>query len=344
MDHAAAIKEKALGLGFSKCGIINVDAVKGYADALENRIDSFPDSGLMYTRFYPFANVQRKFPWARSIVVFVYNYGKFKIPEKLRGHIGTAYLFDSRRDRASEANRITDELAEFIEGLGMQVGREEDDHGVTALRFAAVKAGLGVVRKNNFFYTEEGSWNMVNAFAIDKELELTEKTSLKDCPDDCNRCMGACPTASLAGPFSMNPLRCISFLTSIGGGMVDITNIPLKDMFGDWVYGCDECQNACPFNRGRFKEEFDYPGLEAMADDLTLERILEMDEKFYLNTVQPKFWYLERDKMCVWKVNALNAMKNNYKGSYGPLIKKCLDDPNDRVRRMAKSVCDALRI
>jgi epoxyqueuosine reductase len=343
LDHAAAIKEKALGLGFGKCGIISVDAVKEYADRIEERIDAFPDSSLMYTQFYPLANVQRRFPWAKSVVVFVYDYGKFRIPEKVRGHIGTAYLFDSRRDKASEANRMADELAKYIESLGIQVGREED-HGVTALRFAAVKAGLGIVRRNNFFYTEDGSWNMINAFAIDRELELIDNAELKDCPKDCNKCASACPTSSLTGPYSMNPTRCVSFLTSIGGGMMDVTNNPLKDKFKDWVYGCDDCQNACPFNRGRFTETVDFPGLEDMAAKLAPEKILEMDERFYMNAVQPKFWYLAPDRMCVWKVNALNAMKNNYEETYGPLIKKCLDDPDERVRRMAKIVCDALRI
>jgi epoxyqueuosine reductase len=323
--------------------MISVDAVKGYTDIVDKRIDSFPDSKLMYFRFYPLANVQRKFPWARSVVVFVYDYGKFKIPEKVRGHIGSAYLFDSRRDKASEANRIANELAEFIEGLGIQVGREED-HGVTALRYAAVKAGLGVIRRNNFFYTEDGSWNIINTFAIDAELELIEEPKLKNCPDNCNRCSGACPTGSLAGPYSMNPLRCISFLTSIGGGMLDVTGNPLKDRFGDWVYGCDVCQDVCPFNRNRFTETDDFPGLKEMADRLSMEGILDMDEDYYMSTIQPKFWYLESYHLCVWKVNVLNAMKNNYKESYGPLIRKCLDDPNERVRRMAKLVCESLNI
>jgi epoxyqueuosine reductase len=297
----------------------------------------------MYNRFYPLANVQRKFPDALSVVVFVYDYGKFRVPDKLRGHIGSAYLFDGRRDGSSEAKRITDELAKFIEGLGIKVGRE-DDHGVTALRYAAVKAGLGIIRKNNFFYTENGSWNMINAFAVDKELELVEEPEVRDCPDGCNRCAGACPTGSLTAPFAMNPLRCVSFLTSIGGGMFEVTHNPLRDRFGDWVYGCDACQNVCPFNRGRFTGTEDFPGLNDMADRLTIEGILEMDEDYYVNTVQPKFWYLERHHLCVWKVNVLNAMRNNYKDTYGPLIRKCLDDPNDRVRRMAKLVCDALHI
>jgi epoxyqueuosine reductase len=323
--------------------MISVDAVKGYTDTLDRRVDSFPDSRLVYFRFYPLANVQRKFPWARSVVVFVYNYGKFRIPDKLRGHIGSAYLFDSRRDRMSEANRIADELAKYIESLGIQVGREED-HGVTALRYAAVKAGLGMIRRNNFFYTEDGSWNIINTFAVDADLELTEEPKLKNCPDNCNKCSGACPTGSLAGPYSMNPLSCISFLTSIGGGMLDVTGNPLKDRFGDWVYGCDVCQDVCPFNRNRFTETDDFPGLKEMEGRLSMEGILDMDEDYYMSTIQPKFWYLERYHLCVWKVNVLNAMKNNYKESYRPLIRKCLDDPNDRVKRMAKLVCESLNI
>ena len=342
MDHAAAIKAKALELGFSKCGIISVEDVKGFSDRVDERVSAVPDSALMYNRFRYLADVQREFDWARSVVVLVFNYGRYKIPEQVRDHIGTAYLFDGRKDKLSEAKRMADELQKFIEGLGIQVGR--NDEGFTALRYAAAAAGLGRIRRNNFFYTDEGSWNAINVFAIDKDLELKGKEIPEECPADCNKCIGACPTGSLYAPFCMNPMKCVSFLTSIGAGMFNLVRNPEADKFKGWVYGCDDCQKACPFNNGRFIEKEKFPGVDEIADSLSLEKIIDMDEEFYKNVVQPKFWYLEEDMMWVWKVNALNAMKNDYREEYAPLIKKCLNDPNERVNAMAERVCKAKKI
>ncbi|MDR0334870.1 MAG: hypothetical protein LBH69_03185, partial [Methanomassiliicoccaceae archaeon] len=88
----------------------------------------------------------------------------------------------------------------------------------------------------------------------------------------------------------------------------------------------------------------EFPGLKEIADNLSLERIVEMDNEFFINVLQPKFWYVRPDNMWIWKVNALNAMKNNYQQSYEPHIKKCLNDPNERVRDMAVWVCESLNI
>ena len=126
--------------------------------------------------------------------------------------------------------------------------------------------------------------------------------------------------------------------------MFNLVRNPEADKFKGWVYGCDDCQKVCPFNDGRFVEKEEFPGVDEIAEHLSLEKIIDMDEEFYQNVVQPKFWYLEPDMMWVWKVNALNAMKNDYKDSYLPLIKKCLDDPNERVREMAERVCKTLKI
>jgi len=296
----------------------------------------------MYNRFYHFADVRQTFPWARSLVVCTYYHGKYEIPENLCGHIGRAYLFDGRKDEKADVYRSRDEFVRYLESLGIKVGRN-DGFGITSLRFAAQKAGLGRVRKNNFFYTENGSWNSIEVFAIDEELELIEKDRTKACPENCNKCIDACPTGSLTGPFSMQPMRCVSFLTSKGGGLVELAGNPLSKGIGDWVYGCDDCQTVCPFNR-RSDGNINFPGLDSMADALSLEKIIDMDDGFYKNVIQPKFWYLESNMLWVWKVNALNAMKNDYQEKYRPYIRKCLDDPNEKIRRMAEWVCGELHI
>jgi len=296
----------------------------------------------MYNRFRHYADVCQTFPWARSLVVCVNDQTKYEIPNSLLGRVGRAYMFDGRRDKRSELYRAKEELTGYLKGLGMQVGRE-DDYGITSLRYAAEKAGLGRVRRNNFFYTENGSWNIIDVFAIDAELELIETDKTKECPDDCNRCMKACPTGSLTGPFTMQPMNCVSFMTSKSGGLVELAGNPLSEKIGKWVFGCDECQTACPFDQ-QPEGSVKFPGLDGIADNLSLEKIIDMDDEFYKSVIQPKFWYIEPDMMWMWKVNALNAMKNDYKEEYAPYIRKCLDDPNERIGRMAKWVCEKLQI
>jgi len=342
MDRAQTIKDNALRFGFSKCGIISVDSVKGYKERLDARTAAFPQSSLMYYQFAHFADVRQKIPWARSLVVCIHDYGKYKVPESLRGRIGTAYLFDGRKDKRAEAYIAKEELKKFMEGMGMKVG-DSDEHGVTSLRYAAEKAGLGKMRRNNFFYTENGSWNSIVVLAIDEDLELIEKNNMKECPDDCNKCSKACPTGSLAGPYSMHPMKCVSFVTSIGANLVNLVDNYLSEGIGDWVYGCDACQNICPFNQVR-PENAEFPGVKELADKLSLEQIIDMDNEFFVSVLQPKFWYVRPDSMWVWKVNALNAMKNNYQKKYEKYIKKCLADPNERISDMAKWVCEVLNI
>ncbi|MCL1905056.1 MAG: hypothetical protein FWG19_02905 [Methanomassiliicoccaceae archaeon] len=341
MDRAAEIKEKALQLGFSKCGIIKVDAVNGYKDRLDERVKMFPQSLLMYRRFYHFADVRQTFPWAMSIVVCVHDQSKYDIPKDLKGRVGRAYLFDGRKDERSEAYQAGEGLTRYMEGLGMKVGYDRG-YGITSLRFAAEKAGLGRIRRNNFFYTENGPCNSIDVFAIDDELELIENDGTKECPDNCNKCVSACPTGSLTGPYSMQPLSCISFITTKSGGLVELAGNPLSEKMGNWIYGCDECQTACPFDRHTGGERF--PGLDVISDSLSLEKIIDMDDEFYKKVVQPKFWYLEPDMLWIWKVNALNAMKNNYDEKYERSVKKCLSDANERIRRMAEWVCEKLHI
>jgi len=343
MGRAQDIKDKALRLGFSKCGMIGVDSVKGYRERIDQRVAAFPQSALMYYQFAHFADVRQKFPWARSLVVCVHDHGKYKIPDSLKGRIGSAYMFDGRKDKNADVHIAREELMKFIEGMGIKVGRDTE-HGVTSFRYAAEKAGLGKLRRNNFFYTENGSSNSIEVFAIDEELELIEKNDVKECPDDCDRCAKACPTGSLTSAYKMHPMKCVSFMTSIGGNLVNLVDNDLSKGIGNWIYGCDECQDACPFNQGRPPGDIEFPGLREISDKLSLEQIIDMDNDFYVNVLQPKFWYIRPDNVWVWKVNALNAMKNDYQQKYEKYIKKCMNDENERISDMAKWVCEVLNI
>lgn len=156
---------------------------------------------------------------------------------------------------------------------------------------------------NFIFYTENGSWLTLEAWLIDEELEAVEEPKVK-----------ACPSVSLSKAYTMNPLACVSCITTFTGR--DMPNEKYREEIGDWVYGCDACQEACPMNKNRWQEVEEFPNLQELSQHISLEKILRMDYKFLEEVMQPKFWYIDKADVWKWKVNAINAMVNNFKDQY----------------------------
>lgn len=333
------IKSTALEMGYEKCGIIKISDMSGYEEKLNERIDRIPEVRPYYKDFYGFAHLQDTYPWAKSVVICVRQYGKYHIPEHLKGLIAKYYLVDSRRDENSKDFQDSLKFETYMQELGLKTATERK-FGITALRWAALKAGLGIVRKNNFFYTESGSWVHLEAWLIDKELESIEISALKECPEHCNLCIKSCPTSSLSQPYTMNRSSCISCLTTWEGW--DLPHEKYNEQMGSWIFGCEVCQDVCPYNRNSWTEDEEFPLLYELSERLSLEQIVEADYEFLENTVQPKFWYIPQEKAWRYKTNALNAMLNAYKPEYLPFIQKACNDKNENVQNMAKWVLSKL--
>ncbi|MDE7244492.1 MAG: hypothetical protein K2O18_11060, partial [Oscillospiraceae bacterium] len=158
---------------------------------------------------------------------------------------------------------------------------------VGPLRYIAMKAGLGIVRKNNFFYTEAGSYNSLVGYVIDKECELIHECNILPCSEECDLCRRACKTRALEAPYTMNPFKCISFLTTFGK-----CNVPegLSDeMYGEWVCGCDSCQDACPYNMQHdWSKGIPLTELEDIASSILPENYDELTDDFLIRQVIPK--------------------------------------------------------
>lgn len=327
------IKNKAIEFGYDNCGIIPIDDMKEYADKLIERIDKFPEIEPHTKEFYSFANLQKDYPWSKSIIICTRRYGKYKTPEHLEGLIGKYYLVDSRIDKNCKDYQDSISFENYLNEIGLK-NFTNRKFGVTALRWAAIKAGIGVMRKNNFFYNESGSWIHLEAWIIDKELTLKEENNnLRQCPPNCNICIESCPTNSLQEPYMMNRNTCVSCLTTWEGW--DLTNEEHSSEIGKWVYGCDICQDVCPFNKNKWTEDEVFPGLEELGSLISLEKIIEMDYEFLRNIMSSKFWYISKDNVWRWKTNALNAMLNNYNHSYDKYIDIACNDENENVRKMA---------
>jgi epoxyqueuosine reductase len=334
------IVKKALEYGYENCGIIGIDEMSGFADKLRERMEKAPGNDEFYGGFLRFANLRETHPWAKSLVVCIVKYGYYVIPEHLNGMIGKHYLVDIRTNESCKEYKTSVAFENYLQSLGLKVETNRR-FGVTAMRWAALKAGLGIARRNNFFYTDSGSWIHIEAFLTDGEMELKQTPAGKPCPQDCNRCMEACPTNSLSEPYTMSPAICVSPMSVRGDDLVDN---PLGKSMGKWIYGCDACQDACPHNAEKWAQIEEFPGLAELARAVTLENIIQMDDEQLAELLASKFFYIEEDRIWQWKINALNAMLNDYDERYADAIRGAMNDPNERVRRMANWVAESCRI
>lgn len=336
MDGGLALAEEigaaARSSGFAECGIVRIDEMRGYLDALEKRIARFPGSEAMYRPLARFAAPDEAVAWAKSVVVCVSWYGKYRMPERLEGLIGKSYCFDERVDEQSEGYRSAQRLEAELDRMNIR-HQARTDFGITAMRWAAAKAGIGIIRRNNFFYTAAGSYCHLHAYLIDRSLELKSEPEIKKCPENCGLCMRACPTGALREPFQTDGTTCVSFLLCRG------TAAPGKKHYnecGTWIYGCDACQDACPFNRRASAGEAEFPGLAELAAEISYEKILGMDYEEMGRLLPRKFWYIKPEELWKWKCNVLNALRNTGDKDDLPLVELALDDSHEEVRAMAK--------
>lgn len=243
---AAEIAEKAIELGYDKCGIIPVEMMRGYEAKLEERMEHFPETRRKYEGFREFAYPEKEFPWAKAIVIVSFWYGKYRIPAAVRGHIAKYYLTDGRRNPDSQGYKASAALEKYLRDSGLRVAFNRD-FALTALRWAAMQAGIGIVRKNNFFYTEKGSYQYLEAFLIDEPLQLTAESTLRPCAESCDLCIRACPTHSLEAPYTMNRNTCVSCLTTWDAW--DMRTEPRRDRTVDIrlrrLSGCLPAQYEC---------------------------------------------------------------------------------------------------
>lgn len=334
------IQNKAFELGYESCGIVPLENLSEYGEKMLERVQNVPQSEKFYQRQFRLIDPRKEYTWAQSVVVVIERYGKYVVPDEVKGSIGKHYLFDSRINESTEEFQSGLKLENYMQTLGLQLTNNRK-FGLVGLRWAAMKAGLGIIRRNNFFYTKKsGSWVTLQGWLIDKKLELVETTDLSKCPNNCNRCIKACPSGSLSAPFTMSPTECVSYLTTFGGR--DLPNEPLRKNFGKCIYGCDICQDVCPMNKGKWDGEEGFPGVLELAPYLTPENIMKMDDDFYKQNIQPKFFYLNPEDLWKWKVNVLCFMQNNYKESYKPYIIKACENENEKVCEMAQLICSEL--
>ena len=283
---AASIRDAALASGYDDCGIISLDDMDGFKDRIKERIRNSPTSAVVYRTVGDLTGIKERFPWARAVVICTYWIGRYRFPKDLQGRYAKSFLLSPENPVNPDAHSRLGILERWFTDNGIRYeGGEQFGHlSIGPLRHAAMMAGLGIIRKNNFFYTEKGSFVNLTGYVIDRECTLYRESGLKPCPESCDLCRKACKTKALKGPYSMSPLRCISFWTTFGKGMCP--PYLRKKTFEEWICGCDACQDACPHNR---KHDWnigeDYPHLTELTERLQPENLLEHPDDRIVETI-----------------------------------------------------------
>ncbi|MCM8777626.1 MAG: hypothetical protein NC905_05130 [Candidatus Omnitrophica bacterium] len=296
-----SIKEFAKNIGFVRCGIVRIENFSEYKEALDKLIKEFPETEPLYKPMYNRAFVKNRFPWAKSVIVCIRYYGKYKIPQQVKGYIGRNYLFDSRVP-SNPDYLIVKNFTEWLRSKGLKVRK-----GGVPDRLVAYKAGLVSIGKNSFAYAGRyGSWINIITYLVDEEIEPDIPVKRDICPPDCRKCIDSCPTSAIVKPYTVRMDRCISYLTY--GAPLPLKK-ELEDKMGKWIYGCDICQEVCPLNKDTWegKERLRY--LEDISDTLTPQALVHMNIETYKDIVYPLFYYIPPDSIERWQRNAERALK-----------------------------------
>jgi epoxyqueuosine reductase len=256
---------------------------------------------------------ERLLPGARTVVSAALCYYA-PAPEARAG--------DGRLPRYTWSDRYA-ELREKLDALGRRLGGEYRvlvDENQHVDREAAARSGVGFYGKNTLLITKRyGSWVVLGTLVTQAELEATRPLDL-DC-GSCTLCIEACPTGALDEPGTLDSTRCLSYWTQSAQAIPDDYRVEI----GAMVYGCDICQDVCPWNRGvekRRAAEGLPPGAEPTVSlvewlEADGEELVRRYDRLYVPRNDPR--YLKR--------NALVALGNTGGPGHRAAVEPFLDDP-----------------
>ena len=141
-----------------------------------------------------------------------------------------------------------------------------------------------------------------------QECELIQTCNLRACSDNCNLCQKACQTRALSAPYTFNPMRCVSLWTTFGKGFVP--PFLKRVQFGNWICGCDACQDACPYNKKvNWNEGIAFSNLQEIAEDIQPEKLLSHSNEYLIKEVISKTdQHLKPSNVHVLKRNAKRVL------------------------------------
>ncbi|MBN2349422.1 MAG: tRNA epoxyqueuosine(34) reductase QueG [Bacteroidales bacterium] len=241
------IKSKALSLGFDACGIAKAGYLKDDAGRLEEWLIKGMHGSMQYmeNHFEKRTNPTRLLEGAKSVISVIVNYYP---GEKQAGpDVPKISKYALGEDYHQVLKKRLKQLLVYIQELIPDThGRAFVDSAPVLDRAWANAAGLGWIGKNsNLISPKQGSFVFISSLIVDINLQYDQPLNTDLC-GGCNKCITACPTKAIIAPRVVDGSRCISYFTIENKG-----EIPgeYKGKFKNWAFGCDICQDVCPWNK-----------------------------------------------------------------------------------------------
>ena len=277
MTREGKIKQISKDLGFSFCGISRAAFLEEEAPRLEQWLNAGMHGKMSYmeNHFDKRLDPRLLVPGAKSVVSLLFNYFTEKKQNEDAPKV-SKYAFGEDYHHV-----VKDKLKLFLQRIEQEVGAVEGrafvDSAPVLDKAWAKKSGLGWVGKNaNLINKGHGSFFFIAELIID--LELEPDGPVKDFCGTCTACIDACPTEAIVKPYVVDGSKCISYLTI---ELRDAIPIEFKGKMDQWAFGCDICQDVCPWNR------FSTPHQETRFD--AKDEFLGMKRKDWLEMTEEVF-------------------------------------------------------
>ena len=335
-----ALKASATAAGFDLCGIAPVHdfpelsrfpqwIADGHAGEMKY-LESRDESGQLSR-----ASLKSTFPWARSVIVCAVNYNtahpySTEVSDPGRGWI-SRYAWSREDYHNSVLGRLRRVETKLKESSPMHIEtRSYVDTGPIVERVYARYAGIGWQGKNTCIINQKiGSWLFLGVIVT--SLELTPDLPAPDRCGTCTRCIEACPTHAFIAPHQLDSNKCIAYLTIEKRGP---TPEEFREAIGHNVFGCDICQDVCPWNRkAPATEKLEFQPREGLVNP-ALAWLAEISEKEFREKFRGSA--IKRTKRSGLRRNALIAIGNSGDPSLLPIAARASDDPDPTISEAAQ--------
>jgi epoxyqueuosine reductase len=277
-SYTLSIRQKALELGFSDIGFTKVSHLSEEEEHLKQWLDAGFNAGMKYmeNHFEKRVDPAKLVPGAKTVISVLLNYYPAETQKHNDAPVISKYAYG--RDYHYTVKEKLKKLFDFIKEdiyPGLE-GRYFTDSAPVLDRAWAVRAGLGWIGKNsNLINKKWGSFVFIGELIVNIELE-EERQEVKNACGTCTRCIDACPTGALVKPYTVDANKCTSYLTIEHKGEIPEQ---FKGKFDNRVFGCDICQDVCPWNRKLTPSSEPDFKLSERFIDLTAQQFYDMGEQ-----------------------------------------------------------------
>ena len=337
-----AIKNAAQEAGFELAGIASVSDFPELARFPEwiaagragemKYLESRDDSGKLRR-----ASLSSVFPWAKSVIVCAVNYNtaqpySTEVNHSERGWI-SRYAWSREDYHDSVLRRVREletKLKDLCAGDAPIETRSYVDTGPLVERVYARYAGVGWIGKNTCVINQGmGSWLFLAVIVT--SIELSPDVPAPDRCGTCTRCIEACPTQAIVAPYELDSNKCISYLTIEKRGLIPDE---LRAGIGHQVFGCDICQDVCPWNRKTpASDKPEFQPREWLVNP-TLAWLAEISEEEFREQFRGS--PIKRTKRAGLRRNALIAIGNSKNRELLPVVDHACEDADPIVADAAK--------